>query len=175
MTVGKRNMTKTGTVLQFMWRCCTIGSRVAAVTLFASRFGFWLVPVAIGHWGVMTVWIMHQGTRVCDEGQSGDGRACREYMFDMIIGAIYLICFLPMGHAPTRYKYTAFYAIAFSENTLFTLSWYFCLHDQPWYRLPALVWVFGSFGAGLFFMLLYYRYFHPNGKLLRVNRTASCC
>jgi hypothetical protein len=28
---------------------------------------------------------------------------------------------------------------------------------------------------GLFFQLLYYRYFHPNGKPLLVNRAAKCC
>lgn len=175
MTSGKRNMTKTGTILQFMWRFLTIGSRVAAITLFTSRFGFWIVPVAIGHWGVMTVWIMHQGTNMCDDPKSGRCRPCREYMLDMMIGAIYLICLIPVRDEPTRYKYTAFYAITFAQNTVFTLCWYFALHEQVWYADPALVWVFGSFGLGIFFMLLYYRYFHPNGKLLRVNGTATCC
>ena len=175
MTPGKRNMTKTGTILQFMWRFLTIGSRIAAVVLFTSRFGCWIVPVAVGHWGVMSVWIMHQGTRFCDDPATGEPRVCREYLLDMAIAASYLLCFLPVKDEPTRYKYTAFYAITFAENTVLTLSWYFGLSDPLWFQVPALVWVFGSFGLGLFFMLLYYRYFHPNGKLLRVNRTASCC
>lgn len=175
MTPGKRNMTKMGTILQFMWHALMIGSRVGAIVLFTSRYGFWIVPVAIGHWGIMSVWIMHQGTNFCDDPLTGTCRPCQEYMLDMMIGAIYLICLIPVKDEATRYKYTAFYSITFSENALLALSWYVCLHEQVWYQVPALVWVFGSFGLGLFFMLLYYRYFHPNGKLLRVNRTASCC
>lgn len=175
MTPGKRNMTKTGTILQFMWRFLTIGSRVGSIVLFVSSFGSWIIPISIGHWGLMTVWIMHQGTSYCDDIRTGESRPCQEYLVNMMIGAVYLICFIPVRDEPTRYKYTAFYVIAFAENTILSLSWYFSLPDKLWYQIPALVWVFGSFGLGLFFMLLYYQYYHPNGKPLRVNRAATCC
>ena len=97
----KRNMTKMGTLLQFAWRFLTISSRSVAIALFASAYGLWLVPVAIGHWGVMTVWVMHQGTRFCDT-ERGEPKQCQEYLLNMVIGAIYLLCFLNVKDEPTR-------------------------------------------------------------------------
>ncbi|CAN8031204.1 unnamed protein product, partial [Ixodes persulcatus] len=89
----KQNMSRLGSALQFLWRLGTVAARSAALSLFASQYKYWLFPACIGHWGVMTVWVMHQGTRFCD-GDSGRPRPCREYLFNMLIGAIYLFCFL---------------------------------------------------------------------------------
>ncbi|XP_076319297.1 XK-related protein 4-like isoform X2 [Tachypleus tridentatus] len=60
--LDKKNMTRIGTALQFLWRFCTIGARVLALALFTSEYKLWIVPVCVGHWGIMTVWIMHQHT-----------------------------------------------------------------------------------------------------------------
>lgn len=175
-------MLPSGTVLQFFWRFCTIGSRAFAVALFASQFSYWLFPIAIGHWGVMTIWIMHQGTRFCDTEQ-GEPRPCFEYALNMILGAIYLVCFLNVKDEPTRFKYLSYYLIVFVENVAFVLLWFF--HSQSattitnlnaiLYQLPVLIAVIASFVIGISFMLVYYRFFHPNGRPLWINRAAKCC
>ncbi|OQR71258.1 XK-related protein 6-like [Tropilaelaps mercedesae] len=116
----KYNMSRTGATLQFIWRfnpslaevivtlepsslakLCTVGSRIICIALFTSEYTFWLIPLCVGHWGVMSVWVMHQGTRFCDT-DSGQPRQCEEYLFDMLIGAIYLVCFLNVKDEPTR-------------------------------------------------------------------------
>jgi hypothetical protein len=173
-TPDKRNTTRFGTILQFLWRVCTIGSRVLAVALFMSEYSYWLCPIGIGHWGVMTIWIMHQQTRFCDNDR-GDPRPCHEYLFNMIIGAIYLFCFLNVKDEPTRYKYLSYYTIAFAENISLILLWYIKSDPTKWYHTPALVTVISAFFAGILFMLIYYWFFHPNGRPLWINRAARCC
>ena len=192
-----------GSMLIFAWRFFIIASRVFAIVLFTSRFGYWMIPIAIAHWGIMTVWIMHQGTNFCSQTSvssssrrgaqhNSHDKPCQEYLFNMIIGIVYLICFIPVKDEPNRWKYIFFYTITFTENFVFTLSWFYSLnynlishsllrhhhhlHQQlPWFAYPSLVFVFGSFFLGIFFQILYYRYFHPNGKPLLVNRAARCC
>ena len=226
LTPGKKNLSCVSGVLIFLWRFFMVSSRAAAVVLFTTQFGCWIIPIAIAHWGVMTVWVMHQGTNFCsqistsssvsssnasnsrlqrrchvdeddEEGDDYDNQGdkpCQEYFLNMIIGILYLFCYIPVKDEPSRWKYTFFYVITFCENTIFTLSWFYSLrhlkmrhhlqHESmsslshpslPWFTLPALVFVFGSFFLGIFFQLLYYRYFHPNGKPLLVNRAAKCC
>ncbi|XP_067119472.1 XK-related protein 4-like [Centruroides vittatus] len=170
----KRNMSRTGTALQFLWRYCTIGSRVVALALFASEYKYWLIPLCIGHWGVMSVWVMHQQTRFCDT-DTGEPRPCHEYLFNMVIGAIYLFCFLNVKEEPTRRKYAAFYVIVFLEDASMIVLWYLKCDTHLWYRYPALGGVIGAFFLGIVFMLIYYRYFHPNGRMPLVNRAARCC
>ncbi|XP_022237502.1 XK-related protein 4-like [Limulus polyphemus] len=171
---NKKNMTRTGTALQFIWRFCTIGARVFALALFASQYKLWLVPVCVGHWGIMTVWIMHQQTHFCDS-ETGEQRQCEEYLFNMVIGAIYLICFLNVKDEPTRYKVTAYYVIVFLENVTFTVLWYMRTEPTVWYHLPAFVGVFTSSLFGVSIMIVYYRFCHPNGRLPAKNRRAGCC
>jgi hypothetical protein len=93
----------------------------------------------------------------------------------MIIGAIYLFCFLNVKDEPTRYKYLSYYIIAFAENISLILLWYFKNDPTKWYHIPALVAVISAFAAGILFMLIYYWFFHPNGRPLWINRAARCC
>lgn len=174
----KRNMTKIGTTLQFLWRLFVISSRALAVALFTVEYGYWLVPIAVGHWGVMSIWIMHQGTRFCDTLQGPS--PCEEYLFNMIIGTIYLFCFINVKDEPTRFKYLAYYVIVLAENGSLISLWYAKTSADPikaalWYHVPAFAGVFGAFFMGIFFMLIYYRFFHPNGRPLWKNEAASCC
>lgn len=175
----KRNVTPAGMFLMFLWRFLTIGSRIVAIALFTCKFGYWIVPIAIGHWGFMTIWVLHQGTNFCDSSTTGQPRPFREYLVNFLIGAIYLFCFIPVKHSEaTRVKYSVFYAIALLQNSSMALTWYYCnvtSGQVVWFQLPALVWVHGAFVSGLFFMLLYYRYFHPSGRPLRVKQPARCC
>ncbi|CAG2103222.1 unnamed protein product [Medioppia subpectinata] len=173
-TPNKLNVSRMATITHFLWRFCTIGSRVLAIALFTSEYSYWVCPVAIGHWGVMTIWIMHQQTRFCDS-ERGDQRPCHEYVFNMIVGAIYLFCFLNVKDEPTRYKYLSFYTIVFSENISFIILWYVRSDPLNWYHTPALATVLGAFGVGMLLMLIYYWFLHPNGRPLWVNRAARCC
>ncbi|XP_076316645.1 XK-related protein 6-like [Tachypleus tridentatus] len=170
----KRNMTWVGTSIQFLWRYCTTAARVLSLALFASEYGYWMFPVCIGHWGIMTVWVMHQQTSFCDS-ETGEKRQCEEYLFNMVIGAVYLFCFLNVKDEPTRIKYLAYYIIVFIENLSMIVLWYVRTDPNVWYHLPALIGVFGSFALGIIFMQLYYRFCHPEANIPCSDRPANCC
>ncbi|XP_074598715.1 XK-related protein 6-like [Brevipalpus obovatus] len=184
---SKRKMSLMAIILQILWRFFTLTSRLVAIGLFISAYTYWILPIAIGHWGVMTIWIMHQGTSFCRNEQF-------EYLLNMIIGTVYLFCFINIKDEPTRYKYIAYYVIVFIENTVFIALWYLKITSHSLSNIIGVTGplstesisvnhtavamvsgLFGSFFAGLLFMLLYYRFFHPNGRPLWVNKAAKCC
>ncbi|KAH9375744.1 hypothetical protein HPB48_007146 [Haemaphysalis longicornis] len=148
----KHNMSRLGSALQFFWRLGTVASRAAALALFASQTstGSCRPASATG------------AARASATATPGGPRPCREYIFNMLIGAIYLFCFHQRQGAtsPTRYKYSAYYVIAFLENTALIVLWYFRADPVLWYRLRLLIGVIGSFVVGITFMLIYYRFFH---------------
>ncbi|XP_076308740.1 XK-related protein 4-like [Tachypleus tridentatus] len=171
---SKRNITWRGMSVQFLWRYCTTAARVLSLGLFASEYGYWMFPVCIGHWGIMTVWVMHQQTSFCDS-ETGEKRQCEEYLFNMVIGAVYLFCFLNVKDEPTRLKYLTYYIIVFIENSSMIILWYLRTDPSLWYHLPALICVFVSFSLGITFMLLFYRFCHPETNIPCRNRPATCC
>lgn len=68
--------------------------------------------------------------------------------------------------AATRIKYTLYYILMAGENAAMIALWYL----QPesanlWYHLPALIGTCVAFAFGLFFMMLYYRNYHPEGRM----------
>jgi len=115
---------------------------------------------------------------------------CSDYFLNMIIGVIYLLCFIPVKDEPNRWKYSFYYSLNLIENAVFTLLWFYGLtstsssasmlsskvtQELPWFATQALLLVFGSFFLGLVLLLLYYRFLHPSGKPLLINRAAKCC
>uniref|UniRef100_T1JZ12 XK-related protein n=1 Tax=Tetranychus urticae TaxID=32264 RepID=T1JZ12_TETUR len=92
----KGNMSSYGVILSFLWRLGTLTCRTMSIGLFISSFSYWILPIAIGHWGIMTIWVMHQGTHFCRHEQS-------EYLFNMILGLLYLFEFLNIKDEPTRF------------------------------------------------------------------------
>ncbi|XP_054719492.1 XK-related protein 6-like [Uloborus diversus] len=172
-TPGKRRGNSVGRLLQFLWHFCIIGSRACTLALFTKEYHFWLFPFCIGHWGVMTVWVMHQQTRFCRKG--GELHQCKEYIWNMVVGVAYVIYYLNVKAEPTRYKYSAYYAIVFAENCVLMTLWFLRNDPGVWYHIPALVAVFSSFASGIIFMLFYYGFCHRTLKQTNEKRAAHCC
>lgn len=172
-TAGKKTLSGAGKLLQFLWHFCTVGSRACTLALFAREYHFWLFPFCIGHWGVMTVWVMHQQTRLCRKASNGQLRQCREYAGNMVIGIAYVIYYLNVKAEPTRYKYSAYYAVVFAENCVLMTLWFLKNDPGAWYHIPALVAVFSSFTSGVVFMLFYYGFCHRTLK--HKNEKPRCC
>ncbi|KAF8786193.1 XK-related protein 6-like [Argiope bruennichi] len=171
--LGKKKANSVGKALQFLWHFCTIGSRACTLALFTKEYHFWLFPFCIGHWGVMTIWVMHQQTRFCRK--NGDLHQCKEYMCNMVVGVAYVIYYLNVKAEPTRYKYSAYYAIVFAENCALMTLWFLRNDPGVWYHIPALVAVFSSFASGIVFMLFYYGFCHRTLKQTNEKRAAHCC
>lgn len=110
----------------------------------------------------MTSWIIHQNTDFCSS-ESGKKRPFREYLFNMVMGVVYIFCFVNLKEEKTRYKYCVYYVIMFLENCVCISLWYHCSDDTTWYHKPAIAWVFLSFIMGITCMLVYYTFLHPSG------------
>lgn len=85
---------------------------------------------------------------------------------------MFVFVLINVKSAATRVKYTVFYLLIAAENTTMIVLWYL----QPdsldrWYHLPGLIGTCASFVLGLFFMFLYYRHYHPDGKMPRKNES----
>ena len=150
-----------GFFLQIMWRMCMVASRVVALVLFASHYTNWLFLVVAIHWFIMTVWLIFQRTRFCVD-EYGNPHYFREYLFDLVIGFVYIFCFFNLKEGFTRVRVIPYYAIMLTENTLFIVMWYpfRTLYGDIEYAALGVVWA--GFVLGLLCMTSYYRFYHPS-------------
>ena len=153
---NKANITYGGMALQFFWRLFTISSRVLALAMFAAAYKYWTFVAVTSHWIVMFIWILSQRTKFCDT-------KCKEFFFNVVMATVYIFCYVNLLEGHTRLRYIFFYTIMYLENMALTVAWYAVAGtSSDWYILPAMVAVFTCPCIGLIFMLLYYRFCHPN-------------
>ncbi|CAL1284390.1 unnamed protein product [Larinioides sclopetarius] len=157
----KQNMTKIGTAVQFFSHCCVIASRVMALAAFASTYGHWIFVFAGIHWGLMTAWLMCLKTSFC-VSSTGQPRPFEEFIFNIVVGVIYVFCFVNVKDEPTRWKYATYYFIIWVENLVLILLWYLRSDSDIWFRIPLLSAVILGLALGLIFLVIYYKYLHPN-------------
>jgi len=103
-------------LLSLLWNAGTISARLLSVSLFISTYGCWIVPVAILHWGVMTIAILHRQHLHEEE-------SFRVYALHMLMASINLIQLVSVTPATTHLSATLFYTLSFMENALFTGAW----------------------------------------------------
>jgi len=150
-----------GFFLQIMWRMCMVASRVVALVLFASYYNKG-VFVAVGvHWFIMTAWLVCQRTRFCVD-EHGTTHWCREYLFNSVIGFVYVFCFFNIKEGMTRIRVIPYYVIMLGENTIFIVMWYPFRTLYGDIETAALIIVWGGFACGLLCMVSYYCFYHPS-------------
>lgn len=113
------------------------------------------------HWFVMMIWLLYmdQENNFCNNNQ------CCSIMFYSTFSAVYIFTFVTLHEGPTGKKYFFFYSLLFAENTIANLVWYFnapheiekLMYYKPIFFLNIIPYV-----AGLVFMILYYKCFHPS-------------
>lgn len=88
--------------------------------------------------------------------------------FSITLGAVYLFTYIPVKELKTtRYRYVTYYTTCFVENIACAVIWYlYCDTYEP--EMRNMVYYIGflilstvPFVVGIFFMVLYYSYFHP--------------
>ncbi|XP_014674879.1 PREDICTED: uncharacterized protein LOC106814993 [Priapulus caudatus] len=149
-------MTWMGVMTQFMWRLGTVSARVTALTVYATLYGYWLFLVVALHWISMLLWLLSQNIIFFGEAT----RAVRRYVVSMGVAVVYVFCFLNLQEGQSRHRMIAFYTIMLVENTLLMAVWWRMKTETDWFHAPALCVVWGGFVVGIFFMVLYYHYFH---------------
>ena len=91
--------------------------RVIALSLFAAIFPQGIGPACVGHWLIMSTWVVIQNTSACNT-------KCEELLFCLVLGAIYIFSFFNAKEERTRYKYLFYYTFCFCENSALMVLWY---------------------------------------------------
>lgn len=113
------------------------------------------------HWMVMTMWL----SCTCAKNNFCDHNRLYDFLFYAIFGAVYIFTQVVLVEGPTCLKYTIFYSILFVENTIANILW--ILYDDKdvqnlIYYWPIVYLNVIPFIFGIFFMVLYYKVFHPS-------------
>ncbi|XP_075267253.1 XK-related protein 5 [Opisthocomus hoazin] len=97
-----------------LWRTGMLGTRVLALVLFARLYSFWVFAVAGVHWLLMSFWLVAQQTDIV-------AQPCRWRLFNCLVGAVYIFCYVNVRPGPSKHRVAVFYAIMLMENTLLLL------------------------------------------------------
>uniref|UniRef100_A0A672UHK7 XK-related protein n=1 Tax=Strigops habroptila TaxID=2489341 RepID=A0A672UHK7_STRHB len=97
-----------------LWRTGMLGTRVLALVLFARLYSFWVFAVAGVHWLLMSFWLVAQQTDIV-------AQPCRWRLFNCLMGAVYIFCYINVRPGPSKHRVAVFYAIMLMENILLLL------------------------------------------------------
>uniref|UniRef100_A0A2M4A6Z2 XK-related protein n=1 Tax=Anopheles triannulatus TaxID=58253 RepID=A0A2M4A6Z2_9DIPT len=150
-------LTWLGVIFQFLWRLGTVISRVISLTVYASVYSHWVFLVIILHWFSMFLWLISPKNVFHGERIS----RLKKTTLGGLIAFVYIFAYINLQEVRHRQKMLTFYVVMFMENCLLVCLWMVGVwpnRPDGWYMIP--VSVLCSFAAGLFFMVVYYRYFH---------------
>jgi hypothetical protein len=189
----KPQMSVGGSATTFLWHTFQVASRVLALALFASAHKREVFIALGGHWGLMVIWILLQvRTRVKIKALNlsnccgflslqrtnfcgtpdGKRNNCGEFFYNIVVGWMFTFVMINVKATATRVKYSVYYLLMAAENTTMIVLWFLLPESAThWYHLPALIGTFVCFILGLVFMFLYYRHYHPDGKMPNKNQS----
>ncbi|NXS95044.1 XKR5 protein, partial [Jacana jacana] len=88
-----------------LWRTGMLGTRVLALVLFAKLYSFWVFAVAGVHWLLMAFWLVAQQTDIV-------AQPCRWRLFNCLVGAVYVFCYINVRPGPSKHRVAVFYAVS---------------------------------------------------------------
>jgi len=165
-----------GYIFQVVYRLFMIISRIVALVLFTSEYDYWIFLVVAIHWFMMIYWLHNEhndNENFCERSNKFQ-EFVLQLLFQCFLGFVYIFCFINAKDGTSRYRVTTYYILFFIENSILIAIWYpsrtkaFGILEYS-----ALVLVWGGFLLGLFSMLIYYKYFHPNQDI--TEGWFSCC
>ncbi|MXQ94535.1 hypothetical protein E5288_WYG021601 [Bos mutus] len=155
---------------QQLWRMGMVGARVLSLVLFFWAYRVWVLVVAGAHWLVMTFWLVAQQSDIVDS-------TCRWRLFNLLMGAVFILCYLNVWDGPSRNRMVTFYTasrvhcpgvltLLFSqvmllENIILVLLATDFLQGASWTSLGAVAGVLSGFLIGSVSLVLYYSLLHP--------------
>ncbi|XP_062427206.1 XK-related protein 5 [Rhea pennata] len=137
-----------------LWRTGMLGTRVLALVLFARLYSFWVFAVAGVHWLVMSFWLVSQQTDIVTP-------SCRWRLFNCLLGAVYVFCYINVCPGPSKLRVAVFYVIMLVENTLLLLLATEFLQVELWNSLRLTGAVSSGFLIGTAALAVYYSLLHP--------------
>ncbi|XP_063279437.1 XK-related protein 5 [Prinia subflava] len=137
-----------------LWRTGMLGTRVLALVLFARLYSFWVFAVAGAHWLLMSFWLGAQQTDIV-------AQPCRWRLFNCLLGAVYIFCYINVWPGPSKTRVTVFYAIMLMENTLLLLLGTRFLQAELRNSLTVTGAVMSGSVIGATALVIYYSLLHP--------------
>jgi hypothetical protein len=154
-------LTWLGVIFQFVWRLGTVTSRVLVLVLYSTVYTYWVFLVVALHWITMMLWVLSRYAAFKAEKLT----RLQKVGLSVFVSYIHIFCYVNLEEQSTKIKIVTFYAIMLVENILLVALWslgeqYTTPRLSAWHRDRIFIAVFTSFFLGLFFMLIYYRFFH---------------
>ncbi|NXM08599.1 XKR5 protein, partial [Tyrannus savana] len=137
-----------------LWRTGMLGTRVLALVLFARLYSFWVFAVAGAHWLLMSFWLVAQQTDIV-------AQPCRWRLFNGLVGAVYIFCYINVRPGPSKTRVSVFYAIMLMENTLLLLLATRFLQAELRNSLGVTGAVMSGSVIGAAALVVYYSLLHP--------------
>lgn len=176
-------LTWLGVLAQLAWRLGTVSARVGALVAYASLYGGqWLLVVLALHWLSMLTWLL-----LTPDGLFHGGERLplpRKAFLATLLAFVYVFAYVNLHETNHRQKMVIFYTVMFLENSLLVGVWAAGVHRSTFHPHPitlALT-LLALFFGGLFFMALYYRFFHvrrlryeAGGRMNATNGVATLC
>lgn len=160
----KSNLSIMGTCVQFTWHFMVTVSRILSISAAASIFPLMTAIACAIHWLLMTFWLtIFENTQFSIAGSTIRARLS-EVIFCAILGLVYIFTYLTPAEGNTRHRYLVYYPICFIENVIAITVWSLCsdeLTKNSWYYIPLICSSVVPFTIGIGFMVLFYRFLHP--------------
>ncbi|XP_032860889.2 XK-related protein 5 [Tyto alba] len=137
-----------------LWRTGMLGTRVLALVLFARLYSFWVFAVAGVHWLLMSFWLVAQQTDIM-------AQPCHWRLFNCLVGAVYIFCYINVRPGPSKHRVAVFYAIMLMENTLLLLLATRFLQAELKNSLCMTGAVMSGSVIGAVALVVYYSLLHP--------------
>lgn len=142
-------------------------SRILAISLAASLFHQWTILASFVHWLTMTLWLSFlDRTFFCENPHSSSGKGrLGEIMFASVLGLVYIFTYISPSDGTTRHRYVIYYFLCFLENIIVVIFWLVSAGDSGfmrWHYYTLSTGCILPFLVGIFCMIIYYKYFHPN-------------
>ncbi|KAM5312325.1 XK-related protein 5 [Glossophaga mutica] len=153
---------------QQLWRMGMVGARVLSLALFFRAHHAWGLAVIGAHWLVMTFWLVAQQSDLVDS-------ACHWRLFNLLMGAVYTLCYLDIRDSPSRNRMAAFYTVMLLENSVLLLLATDFLQGASRTSLWASAGVWAGFLIGSVSLVTYYSLLHPKCTDIRQGFLGKSC
>lgn len=144
-------------------------SRILSISLAAIVWPYWTGIFCIVHWLFMTLWIYKfQNVTFCMPPNRLEESGVMRFFFSTILGLVYIFTYLSPseGQGNSKNRYIGYYGVFLVENISAVTIWAIMGTDQDeWYYYLLMAGSIIPFFAGIMFMSVYYKFFHPHTDL----------
>ncbi|KAF6085224.1 XK related 5 [Phyllostomus discolor] len=153
---------------QQLWRMGMVGARVLSLALFFRAHHAWGLAVVGAHWLGMTFWLVAQQSDLVDS-------TCHWRLFNLLVGAVYTLCYLDVRDSPSRNRMAAFYTVMLLENSVLLLLATDFLQGASRTSLWAAAGVWAGFLIGGVSLVTYYGLLHPRCTDIQRGLAGKSC